>query len=124
MNLMIGGTGGRVSDETLLKNSMLLKEKWKDPVYRKRKIKESSDLWKKLWKEGKLKHTDYWTGRNHTKETKEKMRLADHSGIKNSQYGTCWITNEKESKKIYKGDLIPKGWRLGRKIHTKTKTYS
>jgi hypothetical protein len=37
-------------------------------------------------------------------------------GKNNSQFGTCWITNEIESKKIYKGDPIPKGWRLGRKI--------
>ena len=36
-------------------------------------------------------------------------------GIKNSQYGTCWITNEKENKKIFKGDNIPKGWHFGRK---------
>lgn len=36
-------------------------------------------------------------------------------GERNSQYGTCWITNEKANKKIHKGDLIPNGWRLGRK---------
>jgi hypothetical protein len=32
-------------------------------------------------------------------------------------YGTCWITNEIENKKIFKGGLIPEGWRLGRKIN-------
>lgn len=37
-----------------------------------------------------------------------------HIGTKNSQYGKCWITNEIENKKIYKGDEIPKGFRLGR----------
>jgi hypothetical protein len=36
--------------------------------------------------------------------------------LTNSQYGKCWITNEVESKKIFKGDLIPEGWRLGRKM--------
>lgn len=34
----------------------------------------------------------------------------------NSQFGTCWITNEKENKKIPKGNTIPNGWRLGRKM--------
>jgi len=32
-----------------------------------------------------------------------------------SQFGKRWITNESESKKINKNDLIPSGWRLGRK---------
>jgi len=36
-------------------------------------------------------------------------------GSKNSQYGTLWITNNIEIKKIHKGDLIPDGWRLGKK---------
>ena len=37
-------------------------------------------------------------------------------GSKNSQFGTMWITNETESKKIPRGDLIPNGWRAGRKM--------
>jgi len=28
-------------------------------------------------------------GRNHSEETKQKMRNIDRSGIKNSQFGTC-----------------------------------
>lgn len=35
-------------------------------------------------------------------------------GSGNSQFGSCWITNEIENRKIKKGDLIPEGWRLGR----------
>lgn len=63
----------------------------------------------------------FWKNRNHSLKTKEKMKktMNEHEhqqGEKNSQYGTCWITNEKENKKIYKGDLIPDGWKLGRKI--------
>jgi len=57
----------------------------------------------------------------HSEETKEKMRLThrkkgNHIGEKNSQFGTCWITNETKNKKIHKGDLIPNGWKLGRKM--------
>jgi hypothetical protein len=35
-------------------------------------------------------------------------------GKENSQFGTFWITNEKESKKIKRGNKIPKGWKEGR----------
>lgn len=40
-------------------------------------------------------------------------------GEKNSQYGTCWITNGEINKKIKKKELvkyISNGWRKGRKI--------
>lgn len=40
-------------------------------------------------------------------------------GTKNSQYGTMWITNEIESKKINVGDSVPVGWRKGRKMPIK-----
>jgi len=39
-----------------------------------------------------------------------------HSGTKNSQFGTCWVTDETINKKITKGTEIPKGFRLGRVI--------
>jgi hypothetical protein len=58
-------------------------------------------------------------GKKHTPETISKMKESKQnqgSGKTNSQYGTCWITNEIENKKIHKGDTIPEGWRLGRKI--------
>ena len=48
--------------------------------------------------------------------TSELVNQPKGIGCENSQYGTCWITNEIENKKIMKGDLIPEGWRLGRKI--------
>jgi hypothetical protein len=37
-------------------------------------------------------------------------------GHRNSQYGTMWITNEVESKKIKRSDPVPDGWRPGRKM--------
>ena len=40
-------------------------------------------------------------------------------GEKNSQYGTCWIYNEKENRKIKKEELdlyLSKGWKKGRKF--------
>ncbi len=58
-----------------------------------------------------------FTGRVHKPESIEKMKQSaiDRGvGEANSQFGTCWITNELENKKIKKDSLIPEGWRLGR----------
>lgn len=65
-----------------------------------------------------------FTGKHHSKETKNKMHqkhlLNKHQqGEKNSQYGTCWIHNDKENKKIKKEELenyINIGWIKGRKM--------
>lgn len=49
-----------------------------------------------------------WLGKNHTQETIEKMKVSSkgkHVGKNNSQYGTCWITNGQENKKIKKEDI-------------------
>ncbi len=47
---------------------------------------------------------------------KETFAKTGHQqGEKNSQAGTMWITNDVENKKIKKTDLIPQGFRKGRK---------
>ena len=71
---------------------------------------------------GELKFN--WTGKNHTKETIKKMKttfknINHQKGEKNSQYGTCWIHNNKENKKIKKEELqnyLNLGWIKGRKM--------
>lgn len=48
---------------------------------------------------------------------KNTMRERGHSkGELNSQFGTVWVTNGIENKKIKKTDVIPEGWYKGRKI--------
>ena len=32
-------------------------------------------------------------------------------------FGTCWITNGCENKKIKKTEVIPSGWKLGRNLN-------
>lgn len=66
-----------------------------------------------------------WTGLAHSEESKEKMREThkknkDQVGVKNSRYGTCWITNGIEDKSIDKEDAesyIKNGWYYGRCIN-------
>lgn len=59
-----------------------------------------------------------WLNKNHKEETKRKISESltlKQSGNKNSQYGTMWITNGTENKKIKKDlDTIPDGWYKGR----------
>lgn len=47
------------------------------------------------------------------------VEIKHQQGEKNSQYGTCWIHNNKENKKIQKEDLdnwLSNGWIRGRKM--------
>lgn len=63
-----------------------------------------------------------WVGKTHSEAAKCKMRethkLNKHQqGEKNSQFGTCWISKDGESKKIkkeYLNDYISIGWIKGR----------
>jgi len=62
-----------------------------------------------------------WLGKRHTDETKTKMSQSHqgkHAGVKNSQYGTIWITNGEANRKISKDATIPYGWRKGRTINS------
>ena len=84
-----------------------------------RKCPWVSDRLKYLHENGLIKY-DTFSGRNHTVETrsiistKAKQRLLNPEN--NSQYGTMWITNGLENKKIKNIDIIPDGWYKGRKI--------
>lgn len=119
MNLKPGGFGGGgFSKEDSLKGTKkMLDNLWSNIEWIERKKINSSNVLKKLHTDGKIKY-DTFKGKSHTAETKLKIsekakeRIAD----KNSQFGTCWITNGKENKKIKKGDSIPEDWSLGRKM--------
>lgn len=56
----------------------------------------------------KMKNNTLWLGRKHKSESIEKMKksaIGKQVGEKNSQYGTCWITNGEHNKKIKKDEL-------------------
>jgi len=116
MNLVVGGQGGFISLEGAKKGREVTNTKYKDMI---------NEWTSKGGKTTFIRHgipKDFkydWSGKNHSEETKQKMSESSKGtgkGSKNSQYGTRWITNEVDNKKIKKTDLIPEGWRLGRKI--------
>jgi hypothetical protein len=126
MNLAIGGEGGWLNEEHKKSNikaftaagRLAIIELRKNPEWQAKTSKNMSISQKAAYFNGKLAHLD-WTNRKHSEQTIQKMKEShkdSHNGDKNSQFGTRWITNEIESKKILKGDSIPEGWRLGRKI--------
>ena len=125
LNLKSGGSGGLVNKLHLHKLKAgaraYMKEKWKDQEFKKH-ISEAVRLQrKKEINEGRYSSPNrgHWKGRKHKPESIQKMKESAKGrskGDKNSQYGTCWITNNIENKKIRKGDAIPEGWELGRKL--------
>jgi hypothetical protein len=61
----------------------------------------------------------HWTGMKHKEESKKKIgekNSISQLGSRNSQYGSFWITNGYENKKIKSIDLIPEKWYRGRVI--------
>ena len=69
----------------------------------------------------KIKYVSF-SNKKHSSDTKELMSLVRKGtgiGEKNSQFGTCWITDGFENKKVKKEDAIPEGWKLGRTLPKK-----
>jgi len=108
----LGGKNARkIADITLMKKYNVsnpsqiehVKEKLSNNV--RKKIKENN------W------YIPTFSGKSHTEEHKQYMSeimKEKQKGENNSQYGTMWITNGSENKKIKKVDIIPEGWYKGR----------
>jgi len=121
MNLQLGGGGGFSGEEHIKKchegASKWMSKNWENLEYRKAHNEKHGKLLKERHKKGLVKY-DNFTGKTHSEETKQKMKLSQQGkqkGELNSQYGTCWITNNKTNKKIHRSDDIPDGYKLGRK---------
>lgn len=97
-------------------SSIKIKE---DEEYRKWfSMKISNGL--KLYSENHPYNPNHWVGKKHSEASKKKIGEANsihQKGSNNSQYGTMWITNGIESKKIKKEEEIPEGWYKGRKLN-------
>lgn len=130
-NLKIGGYGGwdyiNSSEETRIQKNKKAREKANESIKRLygvdnpaklNSVKEAlSRAMKKRISNGFKPIPPSFSGKTHKEETKEKIRNSNkgkHVGCLNSQYGTMWITNGSENKKIKKYDSIPEGWRKGK----------
>lgn len=123
MNMMSGGTGGFISVEQQRYRSSCAgkaiadKRKNNDDLNRMYKELASKTI-KETHKNGKIRY-DVFKGKKHSEVSKQKMReakLGKKLKSDNSQYGTMWITNGTENRKIKKEDFIPSGWYKGRKL--------
>jgi hypothetical protein len=126
MNLMQGGEGGwhpnvgfclpGVARKGRLTTNKILHERLQtDLIYRERVLLAISNGLKKTIEE----NGHNWIGKKHTEASKEKMSItaSQRIGQKNSQFGTCWITQDSINKKIKKEDLslyLQQGWVKGR----------
>jgi len=127
LNLKPGGSGGFCNEEHLLK----FLDAGTDTRFKKGSLAQKKYLllqqdpkWNKQWREKvkkglkKANHNHAtFKGKKHRPESIQKMKESAKGkgkGVNNSQYGTCWITNNIENKKIRKDDAIPEGWKLGR----------
>ena len=123
-NLCNGGQGGfSFINRSGLNNSNKDKAQIYSKVSKKLtgKTSERSAIWmKQLHADGRVKY-DTFTGRKHSVETKKKISAKMRGtciGENNSQFGSMWITNGTENKKIKKTDPIEEGWKKGRHMHT------
>jgi len=113
MNLALGGEGGFVSLAASKKGGR------KSGKIHADKIKNNDNYRKENYNRFQGKSLTSFLEKKHSTETKQKMSLSrqgKQKGELNSQFGTCWITNEKENKKIPCGADVPKGYKLGRKL--------
>jgi hypothetical protein len=120
MNLKLGGDGGCTREVQKTRSSAGGKAFSKMVKTNPDALNNLRQIARLNIKKANYPGRDYNTfgGKSHTEETKQLMSIKakERTGDKNSQFGTCWITNDVESKKIPKGNVIPEGWRLGRKI--------
>jgi len=132
MNLKVGGEGGftveqakkgrQITDKVLEEKHgkdfrVIIGKQYYENLSEEQRLERNASIARRL-KEVGFDHATF-KGKKHSEETLNRMRevkVGHGKGVENSQFGKCWITDETENKKVHKGDLIPEGWRLGRKI--------
>ena len=138
MNLKFGGDGGwdHVNkDKEFLNGQVRLMndtraEKMKDLAFYEEFCNKCSDAQSRSEVRNKItagrtssgkSYNQCKVGSKHSEESKKKIGEKSsllQSGTQNSQFGTCWINNGQEAKKVKKNELqvwLDKGWSVGRK---------
>jgi hypothetical protein len=130
MNLQVGGGGGFSGEKHREKFFIAAKKVQTSNLTQGRKTQailwKSNEEWANMKrlkiKEG-LRNIDFdhgstFRGKTHSDETKKKIgekNANNQKGEKNSQFGSCWITDGENNKKMKKTDQLPEGWTFGRK---------
>ena len=130
-NICFGGQGGFGYLNTTGKSVTISEQRKRDPSLYARAAKLGGQKMKQMLLEDEDFRAEHarkcaptlnpksFLGRKHTEETKRKMSVAISAkarGSQNSQFGTMWITNGTENRKIKKDlDIIPEGWYKGRR---------
>lgn len=127
-NLCVGGDGGfsfinrtgkrsanvdALTDDVRVKARAALKDKFRDPTFRRTFGKRSSRLLKQYYADNE----SHWTGKRHTASTITKMKQSAKgrgAGTTNSQFGKMWITDGVSEKTILRTESVPVGWSQGR----------
>lgn len=143
-NLCVGGKGGFSYVNRNKLNVDLNEQRRRNPDLahttsikgnaKKALLRETNADWannydKKISESLKIYFSDkdgHFTNKSHSSETKKRMSISHqgkHVGVKNSQFGTYWITNGIENKKVRKDiDFIPQGWYKGRVVNLTRET--
>lgn len=99
-------------------SSKYLKKKWEDLEYREKISKVLRNNMKRNHELGKINYNTF-SGKKHSDDTKLKMSIVKKGkGLKsdNSQWGSKWITNGIESKKVNENKKLPENWFYGRTL--------
>lgn len=139
LNLKVGGEGGwnkqssanggkKTAGKTGIYHAIYLKEKEGYAEEFSRKVKsglQKSEKWKEYWKsDSGLAQKKKLSECSNSEAAKIKRKLTNdqrnfQKAENNSQFGTCWVSNGEEVKKIKKDSLesyIAKGYQRGRKF--------
>jgi hypothetical protein len=111
-NMIIGGKGGFPNTPySVVKRSKTLKKKYKeDEIYRTIHQENLKKIGIKAWSsEARSKRLNTFKERGISK------------GEKNPNFGTCWINNGTENKKMSINSSVPEGWVKGRKAFWKAR---
>lgn len=117
MNLAPGGGGGFINEDHLKKATLAgLKSPKRDHKSACKKAYQT-----KLLRGSSLGGSDGFRGKIHTAETREHLSAVmkeKQTGEKNSQFGTCWVTNGKpvKIKKEQLDEYLANGYSRGRKM--------
>lgn len=124
LNLKVGGSGGCPGKDACIRGAI---KRWSNHTKQIKNNRTRSDALKDRWSRNdpgcrKFQQSGTVNASKVDAVSKRKNTFAQRKhqcGNKNSQFGTCWITNGQVAKKIPKHLLtthLNDGWQLGRKL--------